>query len=113
MGASTHGNDVMMRRVQTTSKSYFGELSIARWESPLFVVAAYNDHASIRLDIIRKDLQDGILWDEIQTIKRQCGFGEHDALELFPAESSMINTGNARHIFVLPERSIYTRTDKV
>lgn len=44
-----------------------------------------------------------ILWDELMQLKRECGRGHLDALELFPADSDVVNVANIRHLFFPPE----------
>lgn len=83
--------------------SYFGEQSVGIWESKLYKVYAFNDGGSIRLDIERKDKKDGIGWDALQQIKNDCGFKDQDAIEFYPKDSDVINTGNLRHLYVFPE----------
>lgn len=44
-----------------------------------------------------------ITWDELMTLKRECGRGEKDALEIFPADADVVNVANMRHLFLPPE----------
>ena len=90
----------MMLRVPDIRLSYFGEMSIGIWESEAFLVYAYLDGDATRLDIERKDGNDGISWDELQNIKNECGFKDQDAVEFYPAEKDVINTGNWRHLYI-------------
>lgn len=90
-----------MRLLNASVKSYFGEPSAGVWESDSFNVFAFYDKYAIRLDIERKDQTDGITWDELQTIKHACGFGQFDAVELYPADKDVVNTGNWRHLYIL------------
>jgi len=80
--------------------SYFGEPSVAIWENEEFKVYAFQDGISLRLDIGRKNGKDGIKWDDLQRIKADCGFSHCDAVEFFPSEVDVINTGNWRHLYV-------------
>lgn len=84
--------------------SYFNEPSIAIWESKLYKAYAYKDDKAIRLDIERKDGKDGITWDEMQAIKNACGFEDQDAIEFYPAQADVINTGNVRHLYIFFEK---------
>lgn len=84
--------------------SYFHEPSIGIWESKLYKAYAYKDQNAIRLDIERKDGKDGITWDQMQTIKNACGFKDQDAIEFYPAEADVINTGNVRHLYIFNEK---------
>lgn len=89
-----------MERIDVAQKSYFGEDAVGVWQDHQFYVAAFQDDCCIRMDIVRHDIEDGITWDEIRKIKEQCGFGDVDAIEFYPAEKDIINTGNIRHIYI-------------
>lgn len=45
--------------------------------------------------------QDGISWDELQRIKNECGFANHDAVEVFPTADTVVNVANMRHLWVV------------
>lgn len=94
----------MMKPSGTLWTSYFGEPSVGAWESPDFGAAAFRDGEAIRLDVFRRDMKDGITWDQLQTIKKECGFGDCDAVEFYPAEKDTINTGNYRHLYIFEEK---------
>lgn len=49
------------------------------------------------------DWQEGIAWEEMQDIKRQCGLGDYYAVEVFPRDRDTINVANMRHLWVLRE----------
>jgi hypothetical protein len=64
----------------------------------------------VRLSICRTTVDlatgrwvDGISWDELQRLKREAGFGDLDAVEVFPADKDIVNVSNMRHLFVFPE----------
>lgn len=64
--------------------------------------------AVVRLSVCRTTLvndrwQDGITWDNLQQIKRECGYGAADAIEIFPADADVVNVANMRHIWVMAE----------
>ena len=90
-----------MRLLNAPVESYFDEPSVGVWEDDTFNVFAFHDKYAVRLDIERKDGTDGIGWDELQKIKSECGFGSFDAVELYPADKDVVNTGNWRHLYVL------------
>ena len=46
---------------------------------------------------------DGISWDDLQEIKSQCGYEDHDAVEIFPAEIDIVNVANMRHLWVMKD----------
>ncbi len=45
--------------------------------------------------------KDKITWDELQRIKSEIGRGEQWAVELFPADSQVVNVANMRHLWLL------------
>jgi hypothetical protein len=89
---------------ETPWLSYFGEPSIGVWESEVYRAVAFQDQQTIRLDIQRKDEQDGITWDELQRIKNECGFADKDAVEFYPAQSDVLNTANYRHLYIFENK---------
>jgi hypothetical protein len=62
-----------------------------------------------RLSICRVKLgkvgrwQDGLTWDELQEIKRQCGYGDWYGVEVYPRDCDVVNVANLRHLWVMPE----------
>ena len=46
---------------------------------------------------------DGIRWEELQRLKAECGFGDRDAVEVYPAEQDVVNVANFRHLWVMDE----------
>ncbi len=89
-----------MTRTDKHVTSCFQEPSIGVWEDDTFCVCAFLDQNTIRLDINRKDMADGLGWDELQNIKTKCGFGEFDAVEFYPRDKDVLNTGNIRHLYL-------------
>jgi len=80
------------------------------WRSRDYLVQEYAEEAPVlvRLSVLRTTLDpaagrwvDGITWDELQSIKGQCGYGQHDALELYPPDSDVVNVANLRHLWVM------------
>lgn len=76
------------------------------WRSRGFLVQVFLDKGVERLSIIRtahtgKSWADNITWDEIQRLKSECGRGDKDAIEIYPADKDVVNVANMRHIFVL------------
>jgi len=76
------------------------------WRSRYFLVQIF-DFEPIRLTINRTSLQnngqwdDKILWDELQSLKNQCGFGDYAAVEIFPPDKDLINDCNMRHLWIM------------
>ena len=42
-------------------------------------------------------------WEDIQEGKRDLGFGDSAAVEIYPPDSEVINDANIRHLWVLPD----------
>lgn len=85
---------------------------IAVWASRDFlcVVATLDAHPGVlwlSINRTRRALgrwRDGISWDELMQVKRECGYGEAFAVECYPEDSQVVNVANLRHLFVMPER---------
>lgn len=80
------------------------------WRSRKYLVQEYPAPAPalVRLSINKAALDgvewsDGITWEALQTIKASCGYGDHDAVEVFPSDADVVNVANMRHLWVLRE----------
>lgn len=79
------------------------------WRSKDYLVQVYQEENDIeRLSICRSQTDgdrwaDGITWNTLQDLKRQCGRGERDAIEIYPADRDMVNVANMRHLWLTPE----------
>ena len=82
------------------------------WRSRDFLVQEYAEPAPVlvRLSVLRTTLDskagrwvDGITWDELQGVKAECGYGDADALELYPMAADVVNVANLRHLWVMRE----------
>lgn len=83
------------------------------WRSREFLVQEYYEPspALVRLSVLRADIDpasgrwvDGITWDDLQRIKNECGYSDHDALEAYPAAKDVVNVANLRHIWVMQSK---------
>jgi hypothetical protein len=78
------------------------------WRSRGFLVQFYIEkNGYVRMSVNRtthngNDWVAAILWDELMRLKRECGRGESDALELYPADNDVVNVANIRHLFFPP-----------
>lgn len=70
------------------------------FQNDLYVVQAGGEAPFIRLTIWRHDRQPCENWRHLQQIKNQLVGPEHEAAELFPAESRLIDTANEYHLWV-------------
>ena len=57
----------------------------------------------IHLSVIRLDGEPISGWDDLQRIKNEICGPEHEAVEIYPAESRLVNMGNNRHLWVVSE----------
>lgn len=76
------------------------------WRAHDFLVMLYLYEERPRLSIMRTVLYgnkfaDNISWDEIQRLKREAGFGDQCAVEIFPPDSAVVNVANMRHIWLV------------
>ncbi len=46
--------------------------------------------------------EDGISWDELQTLKAECGRGTRAAVEIYPPQDEITNVANMRHLWIYP-----------
>jgi hypothetical protein len=80
---------------------------VRSWRSRKFFGMLYRDRDFDRLSFGRSDLdgagewKDGLTWDELMTLKREAGFGDRFAIELYPADSAIVNVANLRHLWLL------------
>lgn len=80
----------------------------AVWRSREFVAMLYVHESMRRLSVLRvttqkDDWADEITWDQLQRVKRECGFGEVDAVEVYPRDSDVVNVANIRHLWLMDE----------
>lgn len=79
------------------------------WSSRDYLVQVYAEPSGMeRLSISRTSLQgerwaDGLSWEDLMGLKRQCGRGDRDALEVYPADKDVVNVANMRHLWLPPE----------
>lgn len=80
------------------------------WRSRDFLVQVFaaKPPAMARVSINRTEMdgnrwRDGITWDQVQRIKQEIGRGEQWAVEVFPADTELVNVANVRHIWLLAE----------
>lgn len=78
------------------------------WRSRDFLVQVHDCRPMLRLSICRSHHNgaswfDKITWDELMQLKRECGRGDRDALEVYPADRDVVNVANMRHLWLPPE----------
>lgn len=93
-----------------------GNRPIQAWRSSQFIAALYVEPGkpAKRLSICRARLNDAgrfedeISWDALQQVKHECGFGDSDAIEIYPRDGDVVNVSNMRHLWILDEPSLLT-----
>lgn len=81
---------------------------IELWRSRYFLVQVHQERDGIeRLSVCRTRHDgagwvDGMSWDELMEVKRQCHRGHRDALEIYPRDRDVVNVANFRHLWVMP-----------
>lgn len=79
------------------------------WRSKAFLVQAFKENEGIRLSVNRTTLgTDGrwlenITWEELMQVKREAGYGDCYAIEVYPMDKDIVNVANMRHLWVLDE----------
>ena len=80
------------------------------WLSNKYMVQVYGEYDGLkRLSVNRTTInhegqwQDNLTWDELQEIKRQAGYGDCFAVEVYPVDKDVVNVANLRHLWITPE----------
>jgi hypothetical protein len=84
------------------------------WRSRTLLVQEFSERAPAicRLSICRAALnedggwRDGLSWEELQAIKREVGFGDQEAIEIYPRDADVVNVANMRHLWIIPGRQV-------
>lgn len=78
--------------------------------SSVFLMQVYQEARGVlRLTVQRNALNpdgswvDGISWDDLQALKREAGYADRQAVEVYPADRDVVNVSNLRHLWLLPE----------
>src|SRR5687768_931028 len=84
---------------------------VKAWQSRHYFVQLYDESEQreglMRLTISRAKLgkdgrwKEGLSWDELQDIKREVGFGDWYAVEIYPRDCDVVNDANMRHLWVM------------
>lgn len=56
------------------------------------------------VDEISLRWREDISWDELQRLKAEAGYGEREAVEIYPPAGEEVNVANMRHLWLLPDR---------
>lgn len=72
----------------------------------------------VRLTVQRTAIDDeggwlqGISWEDLQRLKREAGYGAFDAVEVYPADTDVVNVANMRHLWVMQSELPFKWTKK-
>jgi hypothetical protein len=94
-----------------THPDFFAEAGLVMaWVSRKFIAQLYieatEDYPHMkRLSIARVKRNqhgwvDGITWDELQAVKREVGYGDWYAIEIYPRDCDVVNVANFRHLWL-------------
>ncbi len=80
-----------------------------------FLVQVFEEPAGmLRLSVNRTDWseragswREDISWDDLQRLKREAGFADRWAVEIYPADRAVVNVANMRHLWLLTEPPAY------
>jgi len=76
------------------------------WRSNKYLVQEFSFAGGIRLTVCRAallptgDWDDGLTWDELSQIKRECGYQHCWAYECYPPDDQIVNVANMRHLWI-------------
>ena len=82
------------------------------FRSSAFIAQLFKEGDSTRISINRTSIDnngqwvDGITWEELQEIKRQIGFGDRLAVEVYPKDRNIVNVSNMRHLWLIDNLDI-------
>lgn len=86
------------------------------WKSRFFTIQEFEDDSRIRLSIqrtranayIRKQNRDlrPITWDELQEVKREIGYIDAWAVEIFPPDEHLVNIAWMRHLWIVEPEEV-------
>ena len=75
--------------------------------SKYYLVQVFDEGNCKRLSVNRTTIdskgnwESDISWEELQEIKRQAGYGDQFAVEIYPKDRDIVNIANMRHLWVL------------
>jgi len=78
------------------------------WRSRHYLVQVFQEKEGIERLSIQSTSHDGtrfidgLSWDLLQRLKSECGRGDRDAVEIYPADADVVNVANIRHLWVFP-----------
>jgi hypothetical protein len=98
-----------------------GDKVVKLWQSREFHATLYIDGTSgyprltisrVEWDTQRQTFRDGITWDELMRVKRECGYADKWAVELYPPDADAVGVHALRHLWFVPEAPPFAWTDE-
>ncbi len=91
-----------------------GERPRAVWRSRHYLVQSWPEPALNGVEVLRLTVNrttirgDGhweqdIPWEDLQRLKRECGYGDWYAVEIYPRDRDIVADCNMRHLWLLAE----------
>ncbi|WP_218017614.1 DUF7694 domain-containing protein [Sphingomonas pituitosa] len=85
------------------------------YRSREFLVQVYEEPGGIlRLSVNRttwcersNSWRENISWDDLQRLKREAGYADRWAVEIYPADRAVVNVANMRHLWLLDQPPAY------
>jgi hypothetical protein len=81
------------------------------WQSRKYLVQLFDagsaSAATYRVSICRVTTNsegrwdDGLSWEDLQDVKREIGFGDAYAVEVYPRDIDVVNVANMRHLWLM------------
>ena len=105
-GATEDDVEFTIRRVlaESEAKEYW---SNDKYQVSIFEADITEDFPAMwHLSIKRHDRMPVFSWRDIQTIKNEIIGPEHEAVQLFPAESRLVDGANQYHLYVLKDAAV-------
>lgn len=102
-----YGN--FLRRVDASEVSEWnaGSPPLCVFRSREFLLLVYEAGEDVRLTVCRTAIdrqgnwKADIDWETLQELKRQAGYGDCCAVEVYPPDSDIVNVANMRHLWIL------------
>jgi hypothetical protein len=86
-----------------------GSFAVRAFRSRRFMLTVWDQDGFTRLSVMRtewderlKRTREDVSWDDLQRLKREAGYGDWCAVELYPPDEHVINVANMRHLFIVP-----------
>lgn len=83
---------------------------VRAWRSREFAAFEFregDENQHVRITVNRSEIdnegnwRDGITWDDLQRVKREIGYGDRMAVEIYPPDHDIVNVANMRHLWLI------------